>query len=121
MINHDEERIDTMTDYVELSKQLEVQDVNIITKLAIFHELSSSIGIEEMSIEEVNEIVEYVHNIYLNNDNTDFIYPKVAYATLRVCNFSSDKLLSSIRENRKKLEEQILDILYEINLGCLNN
>ena len=112
MINHNEERIDTMTNYVELSKQLKEQYINRITKLAIFHELSSSIGIEEMSVEDVNEIVEYVHNIYLNNDNTDFIYPKVAYATLRVCNFSSDKLLSSIRENSKELEEQILDILY---------
>ncbi len=112
MINHNKERIDTMTDYIELTKQLEVQDVNMITKLAIFHELSSSIGIEEMSVEEVNEIVEYIHNIYLNNNNTDFIYPKVAYATLGVCNFSSDKLLSSIRENSKKLGEQILDILY---------
>lgn len=101
-----------MTNYVELTNQLEEQDKNIITKLAIFHELSSLIGIEDLPSEDVNEMVEYLHTIYLNNDDTDFLYPKVACAALQVCDFSSDKLLSFIRENSEELEEKILDILY---------
>ncbi len=97
-----------MTNYVELTKQLKEQDKYIISKLSIYHELSSLTSIEELVAEDVNEIVEYLHNIYMNNDNMSYRYPKVAEAAAEVCNCDLQKLLSSIRKNSTELEEQIL-------------
>lgn len=107
------ESVSTMTNYVTLLKELKEKDEYIITKLAIYHELTSSPNIKRMSLENIDTIVEYLHDIYLTNDDLNYLYPKVAEAALNVCNCKLSKLLSSIQENSDELEEQIL---YELNL-----
>ena len=77
-----------------------------------YHELSSLTSIEELAAEDVDEIVEYLHSIYMDNDDMDYLYPKVAEAALEVCDYDLKKFLTSIRENGDELEEQILDELY---------
>lgn len=107
------ETINTMTNYMTLLKELKEKDEYIITKLTIYHELTSSSDIKRMSLENIDNIVEYLHNIYLTNDDLNYLYPKVAEAALNVCNCKLSKLLSSIQENSDELEEQIL---YELDL-----
>ena len=97
-----------MVNYTALVKQLKEQDEYIISKLSIYHELSSLTNVEELAAEDVNEIVEYLHNIYMNNDEMSYAYPKVAEAAAEVCNFDLQGLLHSIRKNSAKMEEQIL-------------
>ena len=63
---------------------------------------------EKQDTEDVDEIVEYLHNIYMNNDEMSYAYPKVAEAAAEVCNFDLQGLLHSIRKNSAKMEEQIL-------------
>ena len=79
-----------------------------ISKLSIYYELASLTNIEKLAAEDVDEIVEYLHNIYMNNDEMSYVYPKVAGAAAEVCNFDLQGLLHSIRKNSAKLEEQIL-------------
>ena len=57
-----------MLNYIELVKELEKKDEYIITKLSIYYELSSLTYIDELPAEDVAEIIEYLHNIYLSND-----------------------------------------------------
>ncbi len=97
-----------MINYVELTKRLKEKDEYIVSKLSIYHELSSLTNVEELAAEDVNEIVEYLHNIYMNNDEMSYAYPKVAEAAAEVCNFDLKGLLHSIRKNSAKMEEQIL-------------
>lgn len=97
-----------MINYVELTKRLKEKDEYIVSKLSIYHELSSLTNVEELAAEDVNEIVEYLHNIYMNNDEMSYAYPKVAEAAAEVCNFDLQGLLHSIRKNSAKMEEQIL-------------
>ena len=97
-----------MINYVELTKRLKEKDEYIVSKLSIYHELSSLTNVEELAAEDVNEIVEYLHNIYMNNDEMSYAYPKVAEAAAEVCNCDLQELLFSIRKNSTKLEEQIL-------------
>ena len=97
-----------MVNYTALVKQLKEQDEYIISKLSIYHELSSLTSIEELAAEDVDEVVEYLHNIYMNNDNMSYRYPKVAEAVDEVCNCDLQELLFSIRKNSTELEEQIL-------------
>ena len=101
-----------MTNYVELIKQLEKQDERIISKLSIYYELSAYTDLAELPAEDIDEVVEYVHNIYLSNDDMDYLYPKVAEAALEVCDYDLQQLLTSIRENGDELEEQILEELF---------
>ena len=70
------------------------------------------ISTPELSEEDKNEVVEYIHNIYFSNDDMDCLYPKVAVVALEVCDYDLQKLLTSIRENGDELEEQILEELY---------
>ncbi len=100
-----------MTNYMELLKQLEKKDEHIITKLAIYNELFSLTFMEDLTQEDTNDIVEYVHSFYLSNDDTGYLYPKLARATLEACNYDLQKLLASIREKSKDLGEQILNKL----------
>lgn len=108
-LKNEEERNDGMLNYSELLRQLKKKEEHIITKLAIYHELTSSVDIEEVLPEDVDEIVEYLHNIYLNNDNMSYRYPKVAEAALSICDYELSNLLSSIHEDSNKLEKEILD------------
>ena len=79
-----------------------------ISKLSIYHKLSALTNVEELAVEEVNEIVEYLHNIYMNNQDMSYRYPKLAEAAAEVCNCDLQELLHSIRKNSTELEEQIL-------------
>ena len=97
-----------MINYVELTKRLKEKDEYIVSKLSLYHEISSLTNVEELAAEDVNEIVEYLHNIYMNNDEMSYRYPKVAEAAAEVYNFDLQELLHSIRKNSTKLEEQIL-------------
>lgn len=97
-----------MVNYTALVKQLKEQDEYIISKLSIYHELSSLTNVEELAAEDVDEIVEYLHNIYMDNDDMSYRYPKVAEAAAEVCNCDLQRLLYSIRKNGIELEEQIL-------------
>lgn len=97
-----------MTNYTELVKQLKEQDEYIISKLSIYHELFSLTSIEELAAEDVDEIVEYLHNIYISNGEISYRYPKVAVTAAEVCNCDLQELLFSIRKNSTELEEQIL-------------
>lgn len=103
-----------MLNYPEIVKQLEEKDEYAMTKLAIYHELSSLTYIEELSAEDIIEIIEYLHNIYMNNDDMSYRYPKVAEASLYICNYDLNVLLTSIKENQEELENQILDKLDSI-------
>ena len=101
-----------MTNYAELTKQLKEQDEHIVTKLSIYHELSAYTSIAELPAEDVDEIIEYLHDIYFSNSDMDYLYPKVAEAALEACNYDAQQLLTSIRENSEELEDQIFEGIY---------
>lgn len=100
-----------MLNYTEIVKQLKEKDEYSITKLAIYYELSVANSAKNLSNEDINEIVDYLHDIYFGNDDIDYLYHKLVEAALNVCDYDLNNLLSSIRENSDELEEQILDEL----------
>ena len=107
------ERVDTMRNYGILVKQLKEKDKYIIPKLAIYHELSSLTYIEELSAEDITEIIEYLHNVYLGNE-LNYQYPKIAKVASELCHFDLQELLLCIRKDDSRLEQQILDKLFFI-------
>lgn len=105
-----------MINYAALLKQLKEQDEYIISKLSIYYELSALTNVEELAVEEVDEIVEYLHNIYMNNEDMSYRYPKLAEAVAEVCDYDLQELLSSIQKNGTELEEQILtQMIFNLN------
>lgn len=100
-----------MLNYSEVVKQLKEKDEYAITKLAIYYELSFLDSAKDLSNEDICEIVDYLHDIYFSNDGVNYFYPKLVEAALNVFDYDLNVLLTSIRENRDELENQILDEL----------
>lgn len=100
-----------MLNYSEVVKQLKEKDKYAITKLAIYYELSSVDSAKDLSNEDIEEIVDYLHDIYFSNDDLNYLYPKLVEAALNVFDYDLNALLSSIRDDQDELEEQILDEL----------
>ena len=103
-----------MLNYPELVKELKEKDEYIITKLAIYHELTSSVDIEDVLPEDVNKIVEYLYDIYLYNDNMNYLYPKLAETALNICDYELSNFLSLIQENGDEFKKQILTEFYSL-------
>lgn len=97
-----------MLNYPELVKELQEKDEWAVDKLGLYFELTMIADTTGCSNEDFNEVVNYLHDIYMNNDETDFRYLGFATAAARICNYDLSTLLTSIRENSDELREQIL-------------
>ncbi len=97
-----------MLDYKAIVKELEEKEEYAINKLGIYYELYMTTDTEGCSNEDINEIVNYLHDIYFDNDETDFGYLGFAIAAVRLCNYSLKQILTSIRENGDEFNKQIL-------------
>jgi len=95
-----------MLNYPELVKELEEKDENAVNKLTIYRKISPYIL--NMSIEDINVVVDYLHDTYFNIDDINCSYFVFVDAALYVCNDDLSNLLFLIRNNSTKLEEQIL-------------
>lgn len=98
-----------MINYVELTKRLKEKDEYIVIKLYIYSTLSSLVNIEELAPDEMNEIIDFLNEIYLDIDTTAYVYSEVEEAILVFCNYDLQKLLSCIRADSDRFKEQILE------------
>lgn len=100
-----------MINYVELTKRLKEKDEYIVIKLYIYSTLSSLVNIEELAPDEMNEIIDFLNEIYLDIDTTACVYSEVEEAILVFYNYDLQKLLSCIRADSDRFKEQILENL----------
>lgn len=98
-----------MINYVELTKRLKEKDEHIITKLYIYNSLLSLVNIEQLTPDEINEIIDFLNEIYLDIDITACVYSEVEEAILVFCNYDLQKMLSCIRADSDRFKEQILE------------
>ena len=67
----------------------------------------SLVNIEQLTPDEVNEIIDFLNEIYL--DITVCVYSEIEEAILVFCNYDLQKLLSCIRADSNRFKEQILE------------
>ncbi len=76
----------------------------------------SLVNIEQLTPDEINEIIDFLNEIYL--DITVCVYSEIEEAILVFCNYDLQKLLSCIRADSNRFKEQILEDagLFKLNL-----
>lgn len=98
-----------MLNYAEAVKELQEKDMWAVDKLGLYFELTMVADLIGCSNEDFNEIVDYLHDIYFDNDETDFRYPGYATAAAMISDYNCSNILASIRENGEQFKKQILE------------
>ena len=98
-----------MLNYPELVKKLQEIDMWAVDKLSLYFELTMEADTSGCSNEDFNEIVDYLHRIYMDNDETDFRYLGYATAAAMISDYSCRNILASIKENEEQFRGQILE------------
>ena len=98
-----------MLNYPELVKKLQEIDMWAVDKLGLYFELTMAADPTGCSNEDFNEIVDYLHDIHMDHDETDFRYPGYATAAALISDYNCSNILASIRENGEQFRKQILE------------
>ena len=109
-----------MIDYLKTIKNLQKNDEYIISKLTIFYEFYSIVDTNEfnkLSIENINDIIDFLHSVYLESKYSNYMYPKLPDAALEVCSDDLrcllDIILNGTSDDKFNLEKKIIDKLDE--------
>ena len=107
-----------MIDYLNIMMNLQKNDEYIISKLTIFYEFYSIVDTNEfnkLSIENINDIIDFLHSVYIEYKHSNYMYPKLSDAALEVCNDDLrcllDIILNGTSDDKFNLEKKIIDKL----------
>lgn len=106
-----------MLDYKKICKDLLEIDKYAVTKLTMYYEFEYMVDIESLTKEDINIIIDFIHDLYLSSNDTDYSYSMlVDYVVSRfyVDNendryIDTQELLREIVQNGNSFKNELID------------
>ena len=104
-----------MINYKEISKQLETQyNYQIISKLTIFHELESVVNEENLTDEEINNLIDTIYDFYISSKLQGFNTISISSSLLEISN-----KYGGLRQCTKLLSERNDKFIEDLEIAFL--